>query len=168
MGFNDNNFDASTYVGVNQRLQQFWEKYPSGRVETEVGYNDGVLIVMARLYRDEKTDKPVATGHSFLEGLSGEKVGEYTETVAVGRALAMAGFGVEKSIASSEEMKRFSNRKSNKDTKVTENTEEVEVKKFVGSPIVETRTETEASKDLPRLKTKSMFKLPKREEVKQD
>lgn len=156
MGFNDKDFDAESYVKVNERLQEFWKDHPKGRLETEVGLNDGVLIVMARLYRD-KEDRPFATGHSFLEGLSGEKVGEYTETVAVGRALALAGYKVEKSIASSEEMKRFSNRRASKKTsdKVEERKEEPKQ-----DEVAEATTEA-----LPALRT-SRFKLPTREATK--
>lgn len=164
MGFNNNDFDAESYVKVNVRLQEFWAKYPQGRLETEVGYNDGVLIVMARLYRTAEEKSPFATGHSFLQGLDGEKVGEYTETVAVGRALALAGFKVEKSIASSEEMVRFGNRKKQAKASI-DLTKEDKVTKVIGTPIIQDVVETDASRDLPKLKANGRFKLPKRDEV---
>lgn len=104
---NDEDFDADSYVRVNERLKEFWAKYPDGRVETGATISDGVLILNAKLYRKNEDANPAGTGHAFLTDPNGDKVGEYTETVAVGRALAMMGFRVEKSIASSEEMDRF-------------------------------------------------------------
>ncbi len=116
MGFrNDDDFDAQSYVRVNERLTKFWEKYPEGAIETDAIVQDGSLMVEARLYRTEGSQRPLATGHSFLSSLDGDKVGEYTETVAVGRALANAGFLVEKSIASAEEMTRFKERQESKE-----------------------------------------------------
>ena len=114
MSFN-NDFDVESYVKVNTRLIEFWTKYPEGRIETSVAWYAGDYVLEARLYRDQKDTLPAATGHSFLEGLGGDKVGEYTETVAVGRALALMGFQVEKSIASSEEMGRFKKRQDSKE-----------------------------------------------------
>lgn len=103
---NDDDFDAQSYVKVNVRLKQFWEKYPEGRVETNCHQYDNQLTFTARLFRKQEDVSPASTGHAFSE-LNGEKVGEYTETVAVGRALALMGFSVEKSIASAEEMKKW-------------------------------------------------------------
>lgn len=111
---NDDDFDSSTYVRVNTRLMEFHKEHPKGRVETSYVLQDGVLVMRAALYRDEKDTLPAATGHAFLESLTGEKVGEYTETVAVGRALALMGYSIEKSLASGEEMARFKDRQDTK------------------------------------------------------
>lgn len=110
---NDREFNSEAYVKVNVRLMQFWAKHPEGRIETDAEIVGSGLIVKAKLFKDS-TDRPISTGHAFLEDMSGDKVGEYTETVAIGRALAIAGFSVEKSIASGEEMKRFSDRQDRK------------------------------------------------------
>lgn len=104
---NNDDFDASSYVKVNTRLQEFWAKYPEGRVETHWSTYDNKLTVQAKLFRKQEDVSAASTAHAFLEDLTGEKVGEYTETVAVGRALALMGFSVEKSIASSEEMTKW-------------------------------------------------------------
>jgi hypothetical protein len=111
---NDDDFDKESYVSVNTRLMEFWSKHPEGRVETHYSIIDGRLVMEAKLFRKPDDDKPFSMGHAFLDNLDGEKVGEYTETVSVGRALALAGFQVEKSIASSEEMAKFQDRKSSK------------------------------------------------------
>jgi len=107
----NDDFDAASYVKVNDRLREFWEKFPDGAINTAYELNaEGVLIMSAKVYAHKDDSRPAGTGHSFLSSLDGEKVGEFSETVCVGRALAMMGFKVEKSIASSEEMKRFSTR----------------------------------------------------------
>lgn len=111
---NDDNFDSESYVRVNTRLQQFHKENPTGRVETCYAFHEGVLVMRAALYRDVKDEHPAATGHAFLERLDGEKVGEYTETVAVGRALALMGYSIDKSLASGEEMSRFKDRQETK------------------------------------------------------
>lgn len=111
---NDDDFDSESYVRVNVRLNEFHAKYPNGRVETSYAFHEGAMVMRAALYRDVKDEKPAATGHAFLERLDGEKVGEYTETVAVGRALALMGFKIEKSLASGEEMSRFKERQETK------------------------------------------------------
>ena len=111
---NSDDFDSESYVRVNVRLQQFWAKYPEGRIETNWSTFDNRLTVQAKLFRKQEDVSPASTGHAYLEDLTGEKVGEYTETVAVGRALALMGFSVEKSIASSEEMNKFAKRQESR------------------------------------------------------
>lgn len=160
MGFNyeDNNeFDESSYVKVNERLAEFWEKYPQGRINTFVSeLKDGILVkaVILRDINDGQefglTGMAPATGHAFLPGgLKGDKVLEYTETVAIGRALAILGHKVEKSIATAEEMKRFNNMKSS----ATEATVEEE-----GDEV------PPPSSPLPKLKSANRFKLPGKKE----
>lgn len=118
MGFeNTDNFDKESYVGVNERLMEFYKKHPEGRIETSVTVVGDGIIVKAALYRNQNDTAPASTGHSFLTDIEGDKVGEYTETVAVGRALALMGFRVEKSIASSQEITRFQENKEKKETK---------------------------------------------------
>jgi len=90
-------FDLSQYETVHERLDRFWKKYESGRVNTElIAYSDTQYIFKAEIYKDAADEKPLATG--FAE----ERVGstfvnktsacENAETSAIGRALANAGF----------------------------------------------------------------------------
>lgn len=117
---NDREFDAASYVKVNTRLLAFLAKYPNGRIVTEASFNEkGALTIKASIYKNDTDANPMGTGHAFLERLDGDKVGEYTETVAVGRALAFMGFHAEKSIATSEEMTRFDERKGRRGEPVT-------------------------------------------------
>lgn len=96
------------YVEVNTRIMKFYEKYPNGRILTEiVSWNDGVIVMKATVYRDE-SDVIAATGHAYeKEGssfINKTSALENCETSACGRALAMLGFEIKKSVASREEV----------------------------------------------------------------
>jgi len=102
------NFNVEDYVTVNTRVQSFYEKYPDGSIQTElVSFADGVVVMKARAFRNGQDNIP-ATGHAYeKEGssfINKTSALENCETSAVGRALAMMGFHVSKSIASREEV----------------------------------------------------------------
>ena len=95
------------YMEVNQRIKAFRMVYPQGSIPTEIiSINNGVVIMKASVYTDD--GKLLATGTAY------EKEGstfinktshiENCETSAVGRALGIAGFGIDTSIASAEEV----------------------------------------------------------------
>ncbi|MDR3562105.1 MAG: hypothetical protein P4N59_11815 [Negativicutes bacterium] len=97
------------YVTVNQRLIEFWQDYPEGRVETILlSHKEGVVIVKAEVYARKDDTKPIATGHAHEQEGSSEinatSALENCETSAVGRALAIAGYEIKKAIASREEV----------------------------------------------------------------
>jgi hypothetical protein len=102
------NFNLNDYVQVNERVELFYKKYPNGSIQTEIVSNhEGEVIVKAFIYRDREDTRP-CTGHamevagsSFINKTSHI---ENCETSAVGRALAMLGFEIKKSIASQEEV----------------------------------------------------------------
>lgn len=101
-------FDLNDYVQVNERIEKFYEKYPEGSIQTEIIMNDnGMVIFKAYAYRNNEDTRP-ATGHAMeKEGSSYiNKTShiENCETSAVGRALAMLGFEIKKSVASREEV----------------------------------------------------------------
>ena len=101
-------FDLNDYVQVNERIEKFYEKYPEGSIQTEIILNEnGMVIFKAYAYRNNEDTRP-ATGHAMeKEGSSYiNKTShiENCETSAVGRALAMLGFEIKKSIASKEEV----------------------------------------------------------------
>ena len=101
-------YDMSDYVQVNERIEKFYEKYPDGSIQTEIqSIVDGVVIIKAYAYRDREDPRP-ATGHAYEKENSSfiNKTSyiENCETSAVGRALAMLGFEIKKSIASREEV----------------------------------------------------------------
>jgi hypothetical protein len=106
---NDRKDALKDYVEVNVRIEKFYDKYPDGRIITDlISWNDGVVVMKAFVYKDHETDKPIATGMAYeKEGssfINKTSALENCETSAVGRALAMAGFEIKKSIASKEEV----------------------------------------------------------------
>jgi hypothetical protein len=101
--------DLSDYITVNERIIKFYEKYPDGRIIPElISWNDGVVLMKATVYRDHETQNPISVGHAYeVEGstfINRTSVIENAETSAVGRALALAGFEIKKSVASREEV----------------------------------------------------------------
>lgn len=96
------------YVEVNVRIMKFYEKYPEGRILTEiVKWENEVIVMKATAYRDN-SEVPASTGYAYeKEGSSFiNKISalENCETSAVGRALAILGFEIKKSVASKEEV----------------------------------------------------------------
>ena len=108
MGF-DRQDALKDYVEVNVRIDKFYLKYPNGRIQTEIMSNEnGVVIMKAEVFRDLSDTVASATGHAYeKEGSSYINKTSYIEnceTSAVGRALAMLGFEIKKSVASKEEV----------------------------------------------------------------
>lgn len=99
------------YAEVNQRIKAFRMVYPDGFIITEMKSNaDGVCVFVASVgYRgDGDHDYILGTGTAYeKEGstfINKTSYIENCETSAVGRALGMAGFGIDTSIASAEEV----------------------------------------------------------------
>ena len=95
------------YAEVNQRVKAFRMVYPEGTIETYMLSNEnGVCIFKAEVYDG---DVLIATGHAYeKEGSSFINKTSYienAETSALGRALGIAGFGIDTSICSAEELK---------------------------------------------------------------
>jgi hypothetical protein len=104
-----NNDRLANYVEVNERIHSFWLKHPNGRIHTEiVSWQDGILVMRAMVWRDMNDQYPCAVGHTYeIEGSSHIVKGsilEVAETSVVGRALAIAGEMVKRSVASKEEV----------------------------------------------------------------
>ncbi len=99
-------FDPAQYVSVAERVDKFRERFPEGRIETEILPSDEKrLVVRAMAWRTNAELAPSATGHAE-EFRSEESALMKCETAAVGRALAFLGFEAKKGIASREEMER--------------------------------------------------------------
>lgn len=102
---------VNEYAEVNQRIKAFRMVYPEGFILTEiVSLAEGVCIVTARVgdYVDGQ-QRILGMGTAYeKEGSSFINQTSYIEnceTSAVGRALGMAGFGIDTSVASYEEVK---------------------------------------------------------------
>lgn len=99
------------YAEVNQRIKAFRMVYPDGFIRTEIKSNvDGVCIFSARVgyYNEEGTAILLGTGTAYEKEnstfINKTSYIENCETSAVGRALGMAGFGIDTSVASYEEV----------------------------------------------------------------
>lgn len=115
------------YVEVNVRVERFHEKYPYGRIHTEiVSWKDEIVVMKAEVYRDIKDEFPAATGHAYeKEGssfINKTSALENCETSAVGRALALLGFEIKKSIASKEEVENAKLNQNNQNNNQTSKT----------------------------------------------
>lgn len=95
------------YAEVPQRIKAFRMVYPMGRISTEIlSLEDGVCVMQASVYAG--ADVLLATGTAYeKEGstfINKTSYIENCETSAVGRALGIAGFGIDVSVASAEEV----------------------------------------------------------------
>ena len=116
--------EIGDYVEVNERIKAFRKLFPTGTIKTEMVSNEnGVCIFKASVgyqkslinFASNGKGEQVNTIFTLLgTGTAQEKEGstfinrtsyiENCETSAVGRALAMCGFGIDTSIASKEEV----------------------------------------------------------------
>ena len=101
------------YAEVNQRVKAFRSIYPEGFIETDIlSIEDGVVVMRATVgfYDADRDGERVilATGTAYEKenstNINKTSYIENCETSAVGRALAMAGLGIDTSIASVEEV----------------------------------------------------------------
>lgn len=99
------------YAEVNQRIKAFRMVYPTGIIFTEILNNEnGVCMFKAQVgyYGEDGSVNWLGEGHAYEKENSSfiNKTSyiENCETSAVGRALGMAGFGIDTSVASFEEV----------------------------------------------------------------
>jgi hypothetical protein len=102
-------FDPESYAPVADRIRLFYERYPLGRVETElVSRTERDVVFKAAIFRERDDTLPAATGWAAERQDDGDINAvaclENTETSAVGRALANLGFTASRHRPSSEEM----------------------------------------------------------------
>lgn len=107
---------GTPYIEVNQRIKAFRMVYPDGYIFTHIVSNtDGVCIFMAEVgtYEADGARRLLGTGTAYeREGstfINKTSYIENAETSAVGRALGMAGFGIDVSVASAEEVQNAIN-----------------------------------------------------------
>lgn len=105
------------YAQVNERIKAFRKVYPTGPIVTEIEEIRDDYIRIKTTVSDE-AGKILATG-TASETLTGDARKDYInrtsmvencETSSVGRALGFAGFGVDTSIASAEDVERAKER----------------------------------------------------------
>jgi len=107
-------FDLSKYVLVEDRITEFWAKYPQGKILTEVFHLDPpdtvkrMVLVKASVWRNDTDMTPTTTGWAKeREGTMGANLTaflENAETSAIGRALANLGIATKLGRPSRQEM----------------------------------------------------------------
>lgn len=103
---NTTNIKGKEYAEVNQRIKAFRMVYPHGTIDTELISNENGVCIFKATVGDGETVLGTGTAYekensSFINKTS---YIENCETSAVGRALGMAGFGIDTSVASAEEV----------------------------------------------------------------
>lgn len=98
---------GKNYAEVNQRVKAFRMVYPQGTISSDiVSIENGVVVIKATCA--DETGTILGTGYAYeKEGssfINKESYIENCETSAVGRALGFAGFGIDTSICSAEEL----------------------------------------------------------------
>ena len=95
------------YAEVNQRIKAFRMVYPKGSLPTEIISLENGIVIMKCTVKDEEGNI-LSTGTAYEKENSSfiNKTSyiENCETSAVGRALGMAGFGIDTSVRSAEEV----------------------------------------------------------------
>lgn len=98
---------GKAYADVNERIKAFRKLFPTGMISTEMISNENGVCVFKAIVADE-TGAILGTGHAYeKEGstfINKTSYIENAETSAVGRALGMAGIGIDTSVASYEEV----------------------------------------------------------------
>ena len=106
----DGNIIVKDYAEVNQRIKAFRMVFPDGFITTNFISNiDGTCIFKASCgYYDNGKEVILGTGYAYEKEnstfINRTSYIENCETSAVGRALGMAGFGIDTSVASAEEV----------------------------------------------------------------
>lgn len=98
---------GKNYAMVNERIKAFRMVHPGGLIETRMLSDEAGKCVFRAEVRD-KNGYILGTGHAYereeMGNINRTSYIENCETSAIGRALAMCGFGIDVSIASFEEV----------------------------------------------------------------
>jgi hypothetical protein len=101
---------GNEYAKVATRVLEFVKDNKNSSVITSIDFKDETVIVRAKIIPDVENPEHYYTGTSFGR-LQKEKALEKLETVAVGRALAFAGYCANGEIATDEEMEKYTETK---------------------------------------------------------
>lgn len=94
------------YAKVSARVAEIHKANKNLSIRTDIEFKEGWVLAKAKVIPDVKNPEQYFTGTSL--GKAGtEKALEKLETIAVGRALAFAGYLSDGEIASSEEMTKY-------------------------------------------------------------
>lgn len=109
--------DGGKYSTVAERITLFYERYPNGRIVTDmVERTPKEVIFRSRVYRVQSDSVPASTGWAAEREGDGDinlvACLENTETSAIGRALANLGFTASANRPSVEEMERVNQKRA--------------------------------------------------------
>lgn len=112
-------FNLEEYTTVRERIDEFWKKYPNGRIATEIlEWSDKRFIVAAAIFREISDSVPFSTGLANEvisdRGVNKDFALENGATSAIGIACSNAGIGVEKHRMSREEAMKVVSKKAEK------------------------------------------------------
>jgi hypothetical protein len=117
-------FNLADYKTVQERINEFWEKYPEGAILTGISRETNEqksIIFYAQVYKvrpDRSRDEcvPDATGYAQeiagTSNVNSDSHVENCETSAIGRALANLGFATKNDRPSREEMAKVARRQA--------------------------------------------------------
>lgn len=104
---------GSNYSPVNERINAYRKVYPTGAIRTYLEeLKDDYVRFRVEITNEEGdvistgTASETLTGDDRKDYINKTSMIENCETSAVGRALGFAGFGVDKAVASAEDMKK--------------------------------------------------------------
>jgi len=102
------NIKGKEYVPVVERVKEFHKLFPNGWIETKIheSSNDTRVIVLAKVYIDDKRFFCGASQAEWGKGMMGGVALEVAETSAIGRALGFANIGLLDGIASADEIRK--------------------------------------------------------------
>ena len=113
-------FDLESYTTVQERLVEFYLKFPSGSLQFEfmgvLQGNPQMMWGIARAYRTPDDERPgIGTAAELFEGKTPYTKGseiQNLETSCWGRAVASLGLGLSKGIASKQEVQSAKDRQA--------------------------------------------------------
>lgn len=105
------NLKGKEYAPVKERVKAFHEDCKNGSIQTNwftafEGEANTLISFKATVTPDVTNEDRIFTGHA-LGKVQNEKAFEKLETIAVGRALANAGYLADGDVASADEMERY-------------------------------------------------------------
>ena len=105
---------GGSYAKVNERTKAYRKVYPTGTIKTDI-VEQGEDFVKTQTIVTDESDRVIATGmasEKIRQGngfdINKDNLLENCETSSVGRALGFAGFGIDKEIASGEDIAKVS------------------------------------------------------------
>ena len=137
---------GKNYAPCQERIKAFRKLFPTGYIKSDVLSDvDGVCIIKAEVgfnnIREDGINEEIVLG----EGIAYEREGsgfinktsyiENCQTSAVARALGMAGFGIDESMASAEEVANATIQQNNKDYEKATPSQIERIKKIYGDQV---------------------------------